>query len=1739
MKTSKKSHRVIALFFVLNFITTLIPCNQLLANNNGPVAPEAVSFESVDSTDMVNLVTGDMSYVLPVMNVPSPEGGYPLALSYHAGIAMDQEASWVGLGWNLNPGAITRSVSGLPDDWGKTEVNELFYDVGGVVNTYSFSIGGTLPNGITLGMSTTWGGYKSWGGIVGYGGIVRYGYGTEGASMGVSIPGVGLNVSDSSGYTASLGIGGVGTSYNFNSGNFGATYGGLSYDSASNSFGVGIGRNGTGISWNSKSGTSYSIMGMSTNTQSSSVNNGDYYTNTKNRGFNLDLGAYWISWGKSTYTYGLYKEEKTNASGILYNYDTKESPDANTPYRLKQDVLTDVNKYNYLKGITYNTVILALGNESLILPSYDNYSISAQGISGNISPKITDEINLYQRGQGYIFTHGPGFVTSWDLKEFYLDVPVNTYHDNMKLNDKIFFGFNNNNHSFFRQKKGDYFIPSQFLDPGTSTISSTLTAGFLYDFSDEVFVNQINTTPSSYTTNITSDGNKKTNNGRIRDGEFVEVFTNKQIKENNIEGMSFVEAKDLNRNESHIHDKGIGAYRVTALDGKVYHYSLPVYSFENITKSTKLPTNEYATFYEMKKEKAYASHWLLTAITGPDYVDVNMNGQVDKSDYGYWVEFEYGKWSDGYGWRSPKTGYHELDGSYNYFWGRKQIYYLDVIETRTHKVLFIKSTRKDAKGSSVQINNTPFVNGFFDTELHSKKFPAPNKTVIPSGTYYNSIGELINYTSGQQTWREGKKTHTSYVDIPVNTSLKLDKILLVKNTDNVVVNKSAGADMRTTLYSTLMFNTGYTDVHYSFSGTSRESFFNKSSTTVSGIHYNENVLDYRDDAVLGLTSKAQKVIEFNYDYSLLQNSPNSSAILKGALTLKSFELKGKSGGSLLPPYKFEYHDQSYHSYNQDNKDNWGYLNDNPQAWSLTQIQTPIGTKLQINYESDSFNSEAITPDRHPIKYRPCDDCNLYDNLQQYVALESIDWQQENVVFNFDLDALDYNNISLEDTFMIGKPMLVSFYINRRFHTNEYLIKEISNTTIKTERIKDATYDTAVEQLSFCEQYVPYNNCIEHIAIARHNNASEVLANSANPNGKTGGGIRVKSIKYLGTENSSETHYSYTDPYVGFTSGVTSYEPSNGDDSYNFGPEIPAPNVLYSYVEVSVTSSTEELLSKTHYNFETLKPFAYSSIRNDIGERFQLKNAFKLITDQKIGYDPHDFTVENTQVFKNTIERYTNNLGRINYISKYGIHGQLLNNIKYNYKENLETDGQVGVYQESFKSVKAIQILKTPASQNLAESFYVHKLHSSSSVKYPSILESIVTSKGGHTQTTHFDKHDFLTGEVLETTTVVSDGTKLKTKIIPAYTKLEYSGEANGFGMGAKVDNLTNNNMLSQQAANYNYIYDNTTASWKETGVGVTTWNNDWEYRNVFGNASSPTANNEKVWRKHKSYTWKGAIDINGALQGFTDDFNWGVGTVSQSSGWQTLVENTLYNHFSKSLETKDINNNYAAIKMCDNDSKVMVVANARYTEMYYSGAEYFAKDSNAYYFDGEVKSNHLSGRTDAKSHTGTSSVIVSPGGKAFQVTGSCELVGANFTKDETYKISAWVHKDNYTNARLVFNGVTKLFNGEVLPAGDWVLMNHYEKFDSPSSSTYDIYITTTDGDLYVDDFRLHPIESTMTSYVYNELDELTFIIGANNLAICYEYEAGKLSKTYSEIIDNATVTGGFKLVKHNRYNYKN
>jgi hypothetical protein len=91
----------------------VLPATQSFALTSGPSQPEVESFEPVGTTDMVNLFTGDFVYNIPLLDVD----GYPINISYHAGANIEQEASWVGLGWNLNPGEVNRGLRGIPDDF--------------------------------------------------------------------------------------------------------------------------------------------------------------------------------------------------------------------------------------------------------------------------------------------------------------------------------------------------------------------------------------------------------------------------------------------------------------------------------------------------------------------------------------------------------------------------------------------------------------------------------------------------------------------------------------------------------------------------------------------------------------------------------------------------------------------------------------------------------------------------------------------------------------------------------------------------------------------------------------------------------------------------------------------------------------------------------------------------------------------------------------------------------------------------------------------------------------------------------------------------------------------------------------------------------------------------------------------------------------------------------------------------------------------------------------------------------------------------------------------------------------------------------------------------------------------------------------------------------------------------------------------------------------------------------------
>jgi hypothetical protein len=105
----------ILLLFI--FLSSVLNPVSLYGLSSGPGQPELEGFAPVGMDDMVDLFTGDFSYNIPLLTVPGPDGGYPLNLAYSAGITMEQEASWVGLGWSLNPGAVNREVRGLPDDF--------------------------------------------------------------------------------------------------------------------------------------------------------------------------------------------------------------------------------------------------------------------------------------------------------------------------------------------------------------------------------------------------------------------------------------------------------------------------------------------------------------------------------------------------------------------------------------------------------------------------------------------------------------------------------------------------------------------------------------------------------------------------------------------------------------------------------------------------------------------------------------------------------------------------------------------------------------------------------------------------------------------------------------------------------------------------------------------------------------------------------------------------------------------------------------------------------------------------------------------------------------------------------------------------------------------------------------------------------------------------------------------------------------------------------------------------------------------------------------------------------------------------------------------------------------------------------------------------------------------------------------------------------------------------------------
>lgn len=149
----------------------------------------------------------------------------------------------------------------------------------------------------------------------------------------------------------------------------------------------------------------------------------------------------------------------------------------------------------------------------------------------------------------------------------------------------------------------------------------------------------------------------------------------------------------------------------------------------------------------------------------------------------------------------------------------------------------------------------------------------------------------------------------------------------------------------------------------------------------------------------------------------------------------------------------------------------------------------------------------------------------------------------------------------------------------------------------------------------------------------------------------------------------------------------------------------------------------------------------------------------------------------------------------------------------------------------------------------------------------------------------------------------------------------------------------------------------------------------------------------------------------------------------------------------------------------------------------------------------------------------------------------------NLIVGKDYVASVWVK--NFTTSAPAASALYYKINGGApiysnvtsKKAGDWYLINlRIPGSQIPTGAVLEVGAVNnaTSGEVYFDDFRFQPLNSSSLAYVYDPwTGELNYILDNNNLFSKYEYDnAGRLVKTSRE-----TLNYGVKLVAESNYNY--
>ncbi|MEM9859485.1 MAG: hypothetical protein AAF843_19180, partial [Bacteroidota bacterium] len=692
MIRNKTYRKAIALFLALNMMFQVLTPTVSYALTSGPSQPEFSSFEPVATTNMVNTFTGDFTYNLPILEVPGPQGSsYPLSLSYHSGVMAEEEASWVGYGWTLNPGAINRNTRGFPDDV-----------VGNLIqhNTMPKNWTATLGGGVA---GEIFGGDKlaqlNASGSIRYNNYQGFGYNAGiGIQLGKGVVNLGYNVNNGDG-SFSLKVNPFAVTNYFKKKQDQEAE---TTEQKTTSSEVTVQNRILSTSINNVMSTQLQLVssnyGLFSFGGGSRPNNVSAYTGESyNVSASLQADIAPFPAGATLNIFGSYSWQRnlgaqSNAVGFMYS-DLATADDL-MDYQTEKE--SNFNKRNTFLGVPFNNADVFMSTGEGVVGGFRMYHKSL----GTFGPKaVTSDVDIFNVATAEVHV-GSNVGTGVDLGTGFQELSIGDWHragqfsslNASDVDEPVFFRFNNDQGGSW----GDEIISDKAENTNPS---DTPTPGFRQDV----------------------NGNKRS--GR---STYIGFNTNEQMLQTSMgyNYKAYSKRADLLGSNLREDLKAIGEFSITNESGSNYIYALPVRSRNeaNLSHGVRGATSDkiegnYIVKYKNSEVKIgteqsapYAKSYLLTEIITPDYLDRTLNGPT-KDDFGGYTKFDYERHfgdENWYKWRTPYNGlYYQQNslsdkrddlGSVSY--GEKEVYYLKSIETKTHIALFQTSLRDDSYGAA-------------------------------------------------------------------------------------------------------------------------------------------------------------------------------------------------------------------------------------------------------------------------------------------------------------------------------------------------------------------------------------------------------------------------------------------------------------------------------------------------------------------------------------------------------------------------------------------------------------------------------------------------------------------------------------------------------------------------------------------------------------------------------------------------------------------------------------------------------------------------------------------------------------------------------------------------------------------------------------------------------------------------------------------------------------------------------